>query len=292
MPLIVACPSCDGKLRVADDLLGRKVRCPACNATFNAAAHDAPAAPLPELHLESEVPTETVEPWKQLRLELADQNAPRLPEGPPAGALHGAVELDEEGQPKPPAKDPEPAGDEHPPARPRRSRARLNDDHDDLAACPECGRMNHLDARWCSFCDTALDEERTDSQRRRGTARRRLRRDCEPHRGGFILAMGIISLAALFGCWPLAPLAVVPGIIAWVLGHADLRKIRAGDMDPEGESSTQAGWICGIIGTCLNTLVILGCGGFFGLMMWSDMQRSKNINRPPPFVAPPQRNPF
>src|SRR5262249_50778874 len=36
MPIIVACPTCNGQLRVADDLIRRKVRCPACNATFEA----------------------------------------------------------------------------------------------------------------------------------------------------------------------------------------------------------------------------------------------------------------
>ncbi|MFO0925600.1 MAG: MJ0042-type zinc finger domain-containing protein [Gemmataceae bacterium] len=287
MPIIVACPSCSGKLRVADDLLGSKVRCPACNATFDAVAPAAvppapPPPPAPAPPRDEPIPTETVAPWRMLDLELAAETKP--PADPtPASPLRGAVEVDDGGRPAPPRQD-DPA-----PAR-KRPAARLNDDHDDLRRCPECGRMNHLDSRWCSYCDVELiDDTRRPSRRDRGDRgdRRRVRRDCEPHRGGFILAMGIISLAVLFACWPLAPLAVVPGLIAWVLGHADLRKIRDGVMDPDGEGSTQAGWVCGIIGTCLNLLVLLGCGTVFGTMWWSEVQRSRTFNRPP-MVAPPR----
>src|SRR4051794_35820874 len=49
MPIIVACPTCGGQLRVADELLGARVRCPACNGTFDATSEptrstDAPAS--------------------------------------------------------------------------------------------------------------------------------------------------------------------------------------------------------------------------------------------------------
>ena len=50
------------------------------------------------------------------------------------------------------------------------------------------------------------------------------------------------------------------------MGSGDLRKIREGRMDPEGEGLTKAGMICGIIATCLNILVCLGYGVFFILM--------------------------
>ncbi|HWG46710.1 MAG TPA: hypothetical protein VN688_28365 [Gemmataceae bacterium] len=38
MPQIIVCPDCDRKLRVPDDLLGKKVRCPGCSVMFKAAA--------------------------------------------------------------------------------------------------------------------------------------------------------------------------------------------------------------------------------------------------------------
>lgn len=34
MPEIVACPECNGKLRVPDESLGKKVKCPKCSKTF------------------------------------------------------------------------------------------------------------------------------------------------------------------------------------------------------------------------------------------------------------------
>ena len=44
------------------------------------------------------------------------------------------------------------------------------------------------------------------------------------------------------------------------MGNSDLVEMRAGRMDPEGEGVTQAGRICGMIGTGLNVLWLC-CGG-------------------------------
>jgi hypothetical protein len=38
MPQIIICPECERKLRVPDDLLGKKVRCPGCSVMFKAVA--------------------------------------------------------------------------------------------------------------------------------------------------------------------------------------------------------------------------------------------------------------
>lgn len=69
----------------------------------------------------------------------------------------------------------------------------------------------------------------------------------EPHRGGLILAFGLLSFV------------VCPffGIAAWVMGNNDLREIAAGRMDPTGRDLTQAGRICGIVGTVLLILPML-----------------------------------
>ncbi len=49
MPITVACSSCNRKLRVPDDLLGKRVKCPTCGNTFEATAEDeAPPEPPPE----------------------------------------------------------------------------------------------------------------------------------------------------------------------------------------------------------------------------------------------------
>src|SRR5262245_4690671 len=45
MPTVVDCPSCARKLRVPDELLGHKVKCPTCEITFEAAVNGSTAAP-------------------------------------------------------------------------------------------------------------------------------------------------------------------------------------------------------------------------------------------------------
>ena len=72
-------------------------------------------------------------------------------------------------------------------------------------------------------------------------------RAVRPHRGGMILMFGVLG----FAC------CQIFSIVAWVMGHADLKEIKAGRMDPEGRGLTQAGMIIGIIGT---VLMILGIG--------------------------------
>jgi hypothetical protein len=69
----------------------------------------------------------------------------------------------------------------------------------------------------------------------------------KPHRGTLILVLGILGLII---CGPLA-------IVAWILGSGDLKEMDAGTMDPAGRGNTQAGRICGIIGTILLIIGLL-----------------------------------
>jgi len=48
------------------------------------------------------------------------------------------------------------------------------------------------------------------------------------------------------------------GIPAWIMGRNDLEKIKAGQMDPEGEGPTKGGMICGIICCVISLLSIIG----------------------------------
>jgi hypothetical protein len=73
-----------------------------------------------------------------------------------------------------------------------------------------------------------------------------------PHRGGIILALGILGIVCCFIC----------GIIAWVMGNNDLREMTAGRMDPSGHGLTQAGKICGIVSVVLLILQFI-----FGLLV-------------------------
>jgi len=45
MPEVVTCPQCERKLRVPQDLLGKKVKCPTCGTTFTAEAGGAASLP-------------------------------------------------------------------------------------------------------------------------------------------------------------------------------------------------------------------------------------------------------
>jgi len=234
MPVIIACPSCGGKLRVADELRGQPVRCPACNHTF------APAPPTP--------PEEPRPVPQDLPLDLAlDEPAAKGP-APANGSpgLVGAVELklsldDEPSTPAPPSP---------PPPAPASRRPRLAHEH---------------------------DEDYPDIVRRRGP-----RRDAVPDRGATVLSLGIISLACLMiTCFPIG---LILGLIAWLMGRADLGKINRGAMDETGRGMTQAGWICGILGTLLNGLLTLGCLGLIGFMVYMDTHRP--LPSPRPTVAP------
>ena len=99
--------------------------------------------------------------------------------------------------------------------------------------------------------EAPTDEEMRPSRRRRSEG------GLEAHRGGMVLGFGIASLVLLF---VLAPAGLVFGILAWMWGGADLVRIKGGYMDPSGQGMTQAGYICGIIGTILNAItVIVGC---------------------------------
>jgi hypothetical protein len=48
MPEIIACPDCGRKLRVPDDLLGRKVKCPGCGVNFTASVIGGGPPPVPQ----------------------------------------------------------------------------------------------------------------------------------------------------------------------------------------------------------------------------------------------------
>jgi predicted Zn finger-like uncharacterized protein len=188
MSIIVDCPSCSRKLRVPEDLLGTRVKCPTCGGTFDAVA----------------APTEEVPPSPSAT-EVAALPPPESPSEPRPDA--------------PPAEQP-----------PRPDASEENEEDDDRP----WERPYH----------------------------RYMRRDSEPHRGGLILTLGIVSIVlAAMSIGAIGSCSVVGlplGIAAWVMGGRDLKKIRGNVMDPRGEGSTQAGWICGIVGTCLSTICGLG----------------------------------
>jgi hypothetical protein len=82
-------------------------------------------------------------------------------------------------------------------------------------------------------------------------------RSLQAHRGAVILVLGILSLTA---CVPL-------GIAAWTLGDLDLRAMDQGRMDPAGRDLTQAGRICGIVGTVLFALALVWAAVWAAVML-------------------------
>ncbi len=114
-----------------------------------------------------------------------------------------------------------------------------------------CGEKIMAEATRCRFCgEDLLGEEMHGSHR-------------NAHRGGLILAFGIIGFLV---CFPF-------GIAAWVMGNSDLREMAAGRMDRTGEGLTRAGKIIGIITVCMQLLWI----GIFALAMVAGIVG--NINR-------------
>jgi hypothetical protein len=108
--------------------------------------------------------------------------------------------------------------------------------------------------------DDDYDDDYDDRPRRRSP-----RRDLMPHRGTTILVLGILGLVA---CPILGP-------FAWIMGNQDLAEIEAGRMDPEGQGTTQAGRICGMI----STIIIILYVAFFCLIFFIAMAGTASAPR-------------
>jgi hypothetical protein len=126
--------------------------------------------------------------------------------------------------------------------------------------------------------DDDYDEREERSERRR--RRRRMRRDLVPHRGGVVLTLGILSIVASMLCSVFCSL-VGPlvgaglGLPAVLLGHADLRQIHGGSMDPDGEGQTRIGMILGYVGLGLSFVVFLMCGAYLVFVISTSQMRHR-----------------
>jgi predicted Zn finger-like uncharacterized protein len=263
MSTVIDCPSCRRQLRVPPEFLGKSVRCPTCGETFDA-AEPAPQAAAPA---EAE-PVAAAEPSPlvtvPIQLELDD---------PPA-ARPAAEEPPKKEAPPPPRREPEKRDDRDDRDRRedrRRMRRRIRRDFE---PCPRCDEDVRRGAVVCPFCGLDL-EVQGDGY----TRQRRVRHDAEPHRGGVIQTLGILSLVSGV-IWFLFWIGLPLGIAAWVMGRRDLRKMDEGTMDPSGRKKTRDGRLCGIVGTALNG--IFACVGLlvaFLIIM--------EASRPMPAAPPP-----
>ncbi len=167
------------------------------------------------------------------------------------------------------------------------------------------------------------DEPAGDYEERpaRKKKRRREEDDYEPEResrnpgrGTMLLVFGIVSVvsAVLTGLCAIVPFVrvvsiVIPfigltfGILAWVMGSGDLKKINRGSISRNARGSTQGGFVCGIIGTILNSLILVcGCVGLiavlatgFAFFKAASSLPTNRTNNTAPFGPPPgPRRPF
>jgi ABC-type Fe3+ transport system permease subunit len=98
----------------------------------------------------------------------------------------------------------------------------------------------------------------------------------KPHRATAVLVLGILSLVT-------CPLL---GVAAWVMGNNDLREMGSGQMDPTGRENTNAGRICGIIGTMFLILWFVVMLFMFGIMGFAGVVSSRSAKAPQSEVTP------
>ena len=97
-----------------------------------------------------------------------------------------------------------------------------------------------------------------------------VRRDCEPHRIGHLLALGDASLllgALSLGLGFLAVIGLFLGAVAWAQASRDLGWMRAGVMDPAGLSGTALGRARARAGVALSIYAAALWGGFLALVL-------------------------
>src|SRR5438105_686820 len=116
MPQLIQCTSCNKKLRVPDNLIGKKVKCPACGSTFMAAMEEEelPTAPL----IEEPQPASRrrpAPPPPEPGYEVISEE-PRRRKAPP---------------PPPPEEEDETEFEEKRPARPRARKRPIEDDYEE-----------------------------------------------------------------------------------------------------------------------------------------------------------------
>jgi zinc-ribbon domain len=132
--------------------------------------------------------------------------------------------------------------------------------------CPNCGHQNESNASFCIKCGKPLANTKQQSQDVPTPASVP---SLEPGRGGLILTLGILSVVLL---------GPILGIPSWVMGHRDLKKIRAGIILPSQRGLTQSGMVLGIIGTFVSTfsIIIIGIALAVGISMFKSNAQSSN----------------
>jgi len=117
------------------------------------------------------------------------------------------------------------------------SRDRFDDEDDDRPRRPRSSRDDADEDRPRRRRDA--DDEYDDVPRGGGGG--------APHRGGMILAFGILGLVC----------CLIFAILAAIMGTNDLKEMAAGRMDRSGEGMTRVGQILGFVSIGLNVLGVI-----------------------------------
>jgi len=128
--------------------------------------------------------------------------------------------------------------------------------------CSACAHQNEATSKFCANCGKPLvaGTQGVTSPHPAPSPQEAL----EAGRGGLILTFGILSILLL---------GPILGIPAWVMGHRDLKKIRAGLIAVGQQRLTQAGMVLGIIGTFVQ---VVGIAIAVGLSFFSAQSITSN----------------
>jgi hypothetical protein len=77
------------------------------------------------------------------------------------------------------------------------------------------------------------------------------------------MVLGIVGLATSIFCCGACMVGLICSIVAWVLGHQELKAIESGTSDLAGQGNARAGMIMGIIGTVINALILVGVALYY-----------------------------
>jgi hypothetical protein len=268
MAIETTCQNCQKTLRVADEHAGKQARCPACGTIYKVPSAAPAQAPLPSATMPSAPAVQPKNPFD----DLAPSGPIASPSNPPSWSSRSFA--------NPPAKE----------TAPERWSMKIDDGRefgpvdrqtlDQWYAERRIGATTQLrregDTNWqparnvypqlgaatMTPASNSANPFAEQPQQQYGYGQPAYgapagypgRTYGEPHRGGVIIALALVSWVT--GCFFL-------GIAAWIMGASDLKQMRAGTMDRSGEGLTQAGMIIGAIHTVLGILFI----GFFFLMM-------------------------
>lgn len=227
MPIETICQGCGNKLRVGDEHAGKKARCPGCGNIYTVPEPsitsytpgippmpEAPAGPPPV----PDAPPQPAkgEPGWMMKIDDGREFGPvdraTLDQWYAEGRIGVTTQLKQEH-----AWSWQPAASVYP----------------SLAAAPGRGLAANPFSEQPGGVSPYASPNATGSF-------------AQPHRGGLILALALISWFT--GCF-------LVGLVAWILASGDLRKMRSGEMDNSGYGLTQAGMIIGIIHTGMGALI-------------------------------------